>query len=159
MSDEFEAEKERLQKLSDGAKKKGKAKPKGKTLNVEPEKPPPEEKKKTIDDIDEAFDYMISGEAQVELRSKKTGNAFEYRLRKSDDGKVLFASMKVEGQQYPFQYFGFLKKDEDGMIIFIHGRDKAKQLNWDHAGVKAFDWAWKIISQGELHDDLEIRKT
>lgn len=154
---DVDEELERLGKLKkkEPPKKKAKAAP-----------PPKKEEIKEVDpfiinDIDEAFAYMLSGKITVKLRSKRTDTEFTYRIDKASSGSVWFVSMKVEDQQYPFQYFGFLKKDknsEEGIVIFIHGRDKAKQLTWGHDGVKGFDWAWKIIAEGELHKDLEIEK-
>src|SRR4029079_8181339 len=174
MSDEFEKEQKRLQKLSKAAKPKTKDKTKAKAAP-----PPPEEEKEpeitdddlkeddeqeeqsspdAIDDIDEAWELITSGENDFEFRSKVTGKGFTYRTRMSDNSQLLFVSIKIEdGDKWPFKYFGIIKIRDEGQP-FIHGRQGKAKIEEDHPGAVAFLFGWNVIKDGLIHKDLEVRK-
>jgi hypothetical protein len=107
------------------------------------------------DDIDEIYAYMISGDAKVSFKSKKTNVSYSYQLKKSNDGALIFVSILIEdNEKWPYKYFGFINKENE----FIHGRQGKAKIDKDHPGAVAFQFGWTVLSEGLLHKDLEFRR-
>jgi len=114
-----------------------------------------------IEDIDDAFEYIMSGNAEFEFRSKKTGTSFTYQVKESNNKELLFVSIKLDdGDKWPFKYFGIIVKDREGEgMIFIHGKPEKARIDDKHPGAVAFRFGWNLINNGLELKDLEIRKT
>ena len=98
-----------------------------------------------------ALAFMMAGNARVTFKSKTTGTRYTFRVRVSEDGKVHFVSLLTcSDNEASYSYFGYIRRG-----VFFHGGAKAK-VGRDAESVKAFEWVYRNLLVGEMHNALEI---
>jgi hypothetical protein len=106
---------------------------------------------KQLETADKVKTCVLSGDATIMLVSKKTGDRFTYRIKKSEQNRMT-KCLNVEilfGSDYEFL----------GKIFnhgnYIHGY--ASKISFRAVSNKAFDWFWwKISKDGHLPDGLGV---
>jgi Family of unknown function (DUF6011) len=106
-------------------------------------------------DGEAAKTFFKAGNAHVTLKSLATGNRFTYRIRPPKGGEnpptIWFVQLLVgTDNDSSYKYIGQFN-DERG---FWHGRKSS--VGEDATSVKAFDWCWQSIRNGQLPVGVEV---
>jgi hypothetical protein len=108
-----------------------------------------------IESSADALRFLTAGKACVTLVSKKTGRRFTYRVNKADSGEVFFVSLLTGADNVnDYAFFGTIFVNVSGNV-FRYSARKAR-VAADAPGVKAFEWAFRTLSAGKDHPDMEI---
>jgi hypothetical protein len=103
-----------------------------------------------------AHDFIIAGNATLTIKSLKTGDHITYRVRKSQDGRVFFVSVRTGGPgEKLFAYMGTLPGERpDHAPVKLTG--KSKYALGDREP-RAFNWLWGAVCEGVLPPQAEVR--
>jgi hypothetical protein len=111
-----------------------------------------------------AVRFIQAGSSTVTLVSKATGARFTYKVqaphhegnqgtnsRRDTDSDFRFVSL-LNGQdnEASYAYIGYIRRG-----VFFHGGAKAR-AGRDAPSVKAFDWVWRQLAQGNMPGQAEI---
>lgn len=117
-----------------------------------------------FEDAQSAMAFMMAAmagkAATVTFVSKATQARFTYKISRPQprDGEqedlgngMRFVSVLNGPDNWSnYQYFGYIRRG-----VFFHGRAKAK-VGENAPSVKAFDWAWRQLAQGNMPSSLEV---
>lgn len=113
---------------------------------------------------EEARRFIMAGKATITFVSKTTGTRFTYKVQApfKDDSNALDLNSQMrfvkvltgQDNENSYSYLGYIRRSQAG-DVFFHGNAKAK-IGRDAPSVKAFDWAWRMLTQDKLPDVLEI---
>ena len=103
---------------------------------------------------EDALRFLTAGKACVTLVSKKTGNRFTYRVTASNDGSCYFVGLlNGTDNNSDYKYLGRIARG-----IFWPGRKVPRpgDVGRDAPSMRAFSWAFKLLSAGRDSADMEI---
>lgn len=115
------------------------------------------EPRKPFDTAEQALRFMSAGKAIVTLESLKTSNRFTFKVAAPShaDAQAKADELRFVGvltgsnNETDYQYIGFVRRG-----IFHYGR-KSK-LAESVASVRAFTWAWRELSRGQMPQTLRV---
>jgi Family of unknown function (DUF6011) len=94
--------------------------------------------------LEKPAQFALAGNAVFTLVSLKTQTRFTFKVRAAEQGPMHFVSVLTgPDNTSDFAYFGFLRRG-----VFFHGGQKAR-VGKDAPSVKAFDWFWRHMAQGD----------
>jgi len=100
--------------------------------------------------------FALAGNAKLTLTSRKTGNHFTYRIRKSDDGKLHFVSVLTgPDNESSFTYMGLIRPTSMGPEFMRSAKSKVADDAPSFSGFVYF-WQWVNIGK-EVPESLEVR--
>lgn len=104
-----------------------------------------------IADAADALAFAFGGRSRFTLVSKASGKRYTYRVAKAKDSEDMFFASLLVGQnnEADYEYLGFIKAPQGGLIA-------GKKGNPAHPAYRALDWAFKHLSQGNMHEQLEF---
>lgn len=95
--------------------------------------------------------FALAGNAIFTLRSKATGERFTFRVRQPrDDTPHFVALLRGPDNTSDYSYLGTIYRDGR----YKHG--KRSPIGPDAPSARAFDWFWRRLEAGLLHEKLEI---
>lgn len=95
--------------------------------------------------------FAEAGNAILTLVSARTQARFTYRVRRSQDGQVLFVSlMNGPDNTSNYAYLGYVRQG-----VYFHGGQKSC-AGRDTPSARAFDFFWRVISLNDLPSTLEV---
>jgi hypothetical protein len=103
-------------------------------------------------DASEALRFIHGGSAIFTLASTKTGVRFTYKVSLSEKGDIYFVSVLNGPDNYSnYQYMGVLRIGPSGNTF---ARTAKSRIGEDAPSHKAFAWAYRHISRGEMPEGL-----
>ena len=106
----------------------------------------------TFVDREAAQTYAFAGNATLTVQSKRTGDHYTFRIRKSEDGKVYFVSLLIGGDE-KYAYVGIIRNPGDWLKLTAKSRltDTAKPI-------AAFNYLLRALyGDEECWGKLEVR--
>lgn len=96
--------------------------------------------------------FVMAGNATFTLKSKKTGDRFTYRVRKSKDGRIWFVSLMTgSDNESSYSYMGYVKTDG------TYSTTSKSKISPDAKSAKAFNWFYgNVVENESLPDTLEV---
>jgi hypothetical protein len=106
-----------------------------------------------------AKQFFMAGNAHVTLKSLATGNRFTYRIRppkakgeQTPPPSIWFVEVLTGPDNYSsYKYIGQFNIERG----FWYGR-RTSVISEDATSVKAFDWCWQSIRNGQLPVGVEV---
>ena len=98
----------------------------------------------------DALSFLQAGNATITAVSIATGVRFTYRVRESNDGKVLFVSLlNGPGNETDYTYMGIIRGSK-------FTRTNNSKVTQDAPSYKAFCWVHQQLSMDRIPTTLEI---
>jgi len=108
-----------------------------------------------------ARQFITAGKATVTLKSLKSGARFTYRITaakdengdRSGDGTLFVGLLNGPNNDGDYKYLGRISRE-----VFWRGRKNPRpgDISADAPSMKAFDWTWRKLVQGQFPDQLEV---
>lgn len=110
---------------------------------------------RTMADPAEIAVFTLAGHATLTLKSLASGSHYTYRVSKSDDGRLWFVSVLVDGGDGTYAYLGIIRPESNGPLFRTTAKSSFKD---DSPACRAFRYFFQaVVLHHTVPAQLEVR--